>query len=202
MPRRRRIGQQTVAEIQRTARLGWSGPDILKHLWGLYEEGDVETVPALRTIQEIMRDCVIPDPSGSWSVADADEEHIPLILAVLDTLVIQTRGQRRHVTRREAELVIKISKAMPNMMKDELLDWAHGYMWCEEKRMSSEVLDLALAIKPWLDDERADTYFEYVGMPDRTVSPALPLDIIRSLRQAKDRQEAARRRGETKDQED
>lgn len=202
MPRRRRIGQTTLSEIQQKARWGWSGPDILKHLEGLYQKGDVETVPALRTVQEIMREYAIPDPSGPWSVADADEEHIPLILEVLDTLVIVTRGQRRYVTRREAELVIKISKALPDMRENELLDWAHGYMWCEEKQMSSEALDLALAIKPWRDDERADTYFEYVGMPDRTMGAALPWNIIRALRKAKERQEAAGQPGETIDQED
>ena len=201
MPRRRRIGQATLSEIQQKARCGWSGPDILKHLEGPYQKGDVESVPALRTIQEIMREYEIPDPSGPWSVADAAAEHIPLILAVLETLVAATRGQRRYVTRREAELVIKISKALPDIRKWELLGWAHGYMWCEEKQMSSEVLDLALAIEPWRDDERADTYFACVGMPDRMSSAALPWDIIRALWKAKERQEATGQPGETIDEE-
>ena len=202
MPRRRRVGPQTLSKIQEKTPLGWSGPDILKHLEGLYQKGDVETVPALRTVQEIMREYVVPDSSGPWSIADADGEHIPLILEVLDTLVRVTSGQRRYVTRREAELVINISKALPDMRKNELLGWAHGYMWCEEKRRSAEVLDLALAIKPWLGDEQADTYFEYVGMPDRTVVAALPWDILRALRKAKERQEAAGQPGETIEQED
>ena len=189
MPRRRRIGPATLSEIQQKAYWGWSGPNVLDHLEMLYQDGKVETVPALRTVQNIMRECAAPDPSGSWNVADADEEHIPIILAVLAILPVVTRGQRLQLTRREAELIVKISKAAPDLRPEEILDFTHAYMLCEEKRISSEFVDLVLAIKPWRDPESASTYLDYVGMPKNPMSVGMPIHVFYALRAEKTRQE-------------
>ncbi len=164
MPRRRRIEPKILAEIRQKSLLGWSGPIIQKHLQTLHANGEIEQPsPALRTIQTIMSEYALPDPSEPWTLKDADPEDAEVILPELAHMALTTQGSRAQFSRAEAEWILKIRQLAPDLHSLDVLDYAHAYVWCEQKGVGAEVLDLTLAFKTWRSHEGAGAFLDVMG---------------------------------------
>ncbi len=164
MPRRRRIEPQILSEIREKTLLGWSGPSIYRHLTALYENREIErTPPKLRTIQKLVSEYALPDPSGPWTVKDASPEDVEVILLELAKIAMATKGAVAQFSRDEAAWILKIRALAPDLFALAVLDYAHAYAWCEQKGVGTEVLDLTLAFKTWRSHELASVFLDVVG---------------------------------------
>ena len=111
MAQRRRYGSGPAFEAIQELTIDkpdWSPAQIRREL---EKRPDLEyELPSDRTIQMIVKEARPPDPSGPWSLADAEPRDVALVLPVLAAVVGKSQG-RQHVTRAEAKWVVKLRSA-------------------------------------------------------------------------------------------
>ena len=123
-----------------------------------------EPRPTLRHVYRVVSEVSPWDPSGTWTLANADGDDVALVAPVLAAVVERSQGRRRQLTNREALLVGKIRRAIP---KFEGLFYiymlAREYIYAEAQERSTEYVDLLIAgLAKWGNSLPWD-YFEMVG---------------------------------------
>ncbi|MBA3779736.1 MAG: hypothetical protein H0X16_10655 [Chloroflexi bacterium] len=110
------------------------------------EEHWADDVPALRTIQHLVRQMAGPrDTSGDWSVTGADADEARLVLPVLAEVITRTRGRVKRFTRKQGEWIAKLSRIDPNLPAWYVYDLAKAYIAHEDQGADSLVVDHYLA---------------------------------------------------------
>ena len=142
----KRIAKRVRDEIKKLADEGLDGVQIAKHLWGLYGEGEIDSVPHLRTIQNIVQEYVSTDSSDRWQLADANADTVALVAWVLGHVASFTKGRRLYLTTREAEFAAKIRLAAPLLRGFTVFQLAREYIRLEKLKKSTEDLDLAVGL--------------------------------------------------------
>ncbi len=105
---------------------------------------------SLRTVQGIMKEYLLPDPSGPWRLSEADGEHVALILPVLQWLLFQPPAVRRAaLTNAEAEWICRLRRAASDLPPCTLYRLTRLYMFREERGEGTEDIDGFLAFAPW-----------------------------------------------------
>jgi hypothetical protein len=117
-----------------------------------------DRLPTLRTFQMIVKEARPPDPSGPWSLADAEAGDVALVLPVLAAVVAKTQGSRQHITRAEAEWLVKLRGAYPDLDPWLAYRLARLYMARVDRREATVDLDLYLAAAPWRGGEAEAQY--------------------------------------------
>ena len=107
-------------------------------------------LPVLRTIQRIARELTFDDYSGRWSLKDYDGEGGRLILDVLGKLLSNSRGKEGQFTKAEANWVLKIRQAAPDLDLWKAWLLARLYMLRERNNADTDDLDAFLALTPWI----------------------------------------------------
>jgi hypothetical protein len=112
-----------------------------------------------RTIARRIHDLVPVDPSGPWSLADADAdpEEARLILDVVAYMDEITDG-RIWLTRNLAHWIARVRRAAPTVPAEWAYGLAWGYQSSSASPSSSRCLDLVLGIKPWERELREDQW--------------------------------------------
>lgn len=117
-------------------------------------------LPSSRTVQMIVKEARPADPSGPWSLADAEAAEAALVLPVLATVVAKTRGGRTWITQAEAEWLVKLRGAYSDLEPWEAFRLARLYMQRVEDRRETLDLDLFLACAAWRGGEAQAQYQE------------------------------------------
>ena len=111
-------------------------------------------VPTLRTIQRMVADITPDDPTGPWTLADAAGEDAEKILPGLREAI----ELGKTLTKQEAEWVLKISLAAPEIDSAELYRLARVYRWRLHVGMPIDDLDAYLAYRPWMGREEREAW--------------------------------------------
>lgn len=123
----------------------WKAPAIHAEL--LKEFGKGRT-PNLRTIQRWVNKITPEDPTGPWRLADADDpDDAALVVPVIAT--VGKEVLRWALTKREAEWVVRIRKAAPELPIIAVPQVVWTYMVWEQSEWPTELLDLVLSARPW-----------------------------------------------------
>lgn len=143
--RPRRVDREVQQAIEEMAVDGWSPTQILRAL----ERRELE-VPAIRTVQRIVRDVVGQDPSGPWAL-DLDEatDEDRHTLDVLADLVDWTDGRRQGLTLAEVAAIGAVHHLAPDLHPRLVYRAARIYMARRTAGESTADMDLWLAFAPW-----------------------------------------------------
>jgi len=126
--------------------------------------GETKT-PHIRTIQRIVKDMKITDTSYRWSIKDYDGEDARLIFDVLAEVIDWSDGQKYNFTKKEAEWVLRISKATGDLHAFLVWILAKFYMYRELKGIKdTEELDMYIAFTPWRSMDALQQYNKFSRM--------------------------------------
>lgn len=114
----------------------------------------VTEIPRLRTVQNIVADLKPRDPSGPWSLADADTDEAALVMPVWREVVDYTQGKISHLTTAEAKWIVRIRRVAPELYPNGLSFWniyllAREYVLLIEQKKPTTGPDVYLAYAPW-----------------------------------------------------
>ena len=145
--KRRRRGRSTPRDvelwIEERAAAGDSGPEIHRKMQD--EEGFRGRIPSLRTVQNI-RTALVKDPTEPWTLGEADDpDDAQYVLAALAEVVSQSAGRQRQITNAEAEWIIRLRLAAPDIPAWDAYVYARRYLGRESREESTAELDIAVA---------------------------------------------------------
>lgn len=124
--------------------------------WGEYD------VPDVRTIQRAVADLRPRDQRGEWRLADATGEEAALVLPVLAAVFEKTEGRRMHISVGEAEWIVRLMTAAPDLPPWEAYQLTRAYIRASETESSTDLLDRWFAFAPWRDNaERWRKFLPY-----------------------------------------
>src|SRR5262249_49009895 len=106
-------------------------------------------VPDRRTVQRIVKASRPHDSSGPWVLRDADPEHARVVLETLAAVIQHTEGRIVELTRAEAERVVFLHRAAPDLPPLNGWSLAQVYALREARADSVADLDHLLAFAPW-----------------------------------------------------
>lgn len=137
----------------------------------------VTEIPRLRTVQNIVADLRPREPSGSWSLADADTDEAALVMPVWREVVEHSEGKISHLTTAEAKWIVRIRRVAPELYPEGLSFWniyllAREYVLLIEQKKPTTGPDTYLAYAPWETLEAALRYEEAVRkkrIPERLI---------------------------------
>lgn len=156
--RKRRIDLDVTIEIERLARDNRGVRQIESHL---IKEFPRDKVPHPKTIQRIIVDETTPrDTSAAWRLAGADPEDAALILPVLFTA-----SGHWLLTITEAEWVVRIRSAAPDLPIDGVRDAVKTYVSAQRHERDTGLLDLVLSRHPWRSEGDRDATDRYLRQP-------------------------------------
>jgi hypothetical protein len=124
-------------------------------------------IPSLRTVQNIVADLKSPKKSDPWSLADAGTDEAALVMPVWREVVEYTQGKVSHLTKAEAEWIVKIRRVAPELWPDGLSFW-HIYLLAREYVLLTDLKkpttgpDAYLAFAPWESGKAPFVYEEAV----------------------------------------
>lgn len=146
--RRRRIDPDIMEAIEDMAAKGIGGAAITR---ALEKDGRFAgRVPSERTVQNVVRELSPPDPSESWSLADAaDGEEAAMVLPVLAAVIRASAGKVSMVTRSEADWIVKLSRVAGDLPAWALYRLAGKYQRCQVSGRPTRALDILVAFAPW-----------------------------------------------------
>lgn len=157
--RKPRIDGDVQAAIDDLILKDWGATQIYNHLDR--QEKFAGRVPTPRTIQRRVSELASRDSSGPWSLADAKDNEAALVLPVLAALIDGTEAQRVYVTQAEAERIVRIRRAVPDLLPTlDLMLLARVYMLREQQGMSTTDLDSFLAFAPWRSEDARERYHQ------------------------------------------
>lgn len=136
---RRYIDADVEDAIRAKLELGRSPIQVEKELGA--DERIGSRLPTIRTIQRIARER-IPDTSGPWEIGNSSSEDGPGIIAALREVIVYSNGERLHLTRDEAESIIRIATIAP-----DIPPLAHFLLTKGQERD----VQVFLAMSPWSD---------------------------------------------------
>lgn len=151
LSKRRYLDRTIQDEIEFRAMEGWTPIQIYEKLEMKHKNEKLEgTLPSLRTVQRVVKDVTVEDRSGTWNLSDCKGEDAKLILEVISELVIQTDGKVCSLTKAEAEWIVKIRKAVPDMKLYSTWAMARLYLIQESSGLKEfQALDNYLSFTPW-----------------------------------------------------
>jgi hypothetical protein len=115
--------------------------------------------PDVRTIRAIVKDVVLSDTSGRWSVTDGEPEDARLILNFLADTTDEDLSQIGTLSKAEAEWVTRLSKVAPGASSTVIATLKNLYMSREAKNIAdTRDLDAYLAFRPWESSDRLKLY--------------------------------------------
>lgn len=134
----------------------WSATQVHRKIEETFPGRDI---PSLRAVQAWVKKYRPPDPSGPWSLRDADGEMAALVLPALAAVITFSRGNHL-VTRAEAAMIARIRTACPDV---PLMPSPWGNAWYlarlylarENSGDAASDLDALLAFAPWRDGGQA-----------------------------------------------
>jgi hypothetical protein len=123
-------------------------------------------LPVLRTVQRIHRKAVPPDPSGPWSLADAevDPDDAALVLPVLAEVIERSGGRWQQFSKDLAGWIVKVRVAAPDIPPRWAFTVAQSYQAGEKHKEAVDGLDQMLGFAPWRDKAHVRRYFLAVKM--------------------------------------
>lgn len=146
--RGRSIDPAVHAEIKILARgdLDIAPAAIAEHLERKFDKA---LVPSSKTIGRVVSETRYRDSSGVWTLGDKeiDADDAALILPVI------AAGP---VTRQEAQWVVRVRRAVPDLPTRAVIHVVRAYMSFEHQGQSTEALDFLLALAPWRTAKNAD----------------------------------------------
>lgn len=162
MPRRpRRLDLSVERQIAALAASGCSAPAIHRELERLDRAGELGgRLPGLRTVQRRLDDMAPHDPSDPWTFGEMDGEDARLVLDALAAAVNRTDGRIRAVSKAEADLIVKVARAAPDLPAAYQWRIARMYAARRSNAAPTDDLDALLAFAPWRDnpDNPAERY--------------------------------------------
>ena len=119
-------------------------------------------IPSPSTLQRVVNDRRISDPSGAWGVASSDPDEVSLVLPVL-AAVTKEYGMERTITNSEAGSIVRVLRAAPDLAPIEVYRVARIYVRRAARKEGTGDLDLFLAWAPWRDEESGLQYYRAGG---------------------------------------
>ena len=116
--------------------------------------GKFGDVPTERTIRQYVKELILPDPSGRWSLTD-DSEEAAFLLSVLGAVVQFSEGRISQLTRKQAEWIERIKHGVPDIPPLTTYYFTRAYMLRESEGQDTAHLDMALALSPTAEEEEA-----------------------------------------------
>jgi hypothetical protein len=151
----------------------------LKYLDKKVTEDDKGRLPPdIRTIQRIVKEVVVPDTSGTWSITDNEGEDARLVLDILAANIVSKQGfmypdMKRKFTKAEAQWIIRLRKAAPDAPAKIIVLLYQLYMRREAQGITNTAdLDCYLAFTPWRDK---DCFRLYKRVVAKGWMPKVPL---------------------------
>lgn len=137
----------------------WSDAEIRYALEGDSRFADKERLPTRRTIANRRRAARGRDKSGPWRLGSLDEPADEALVTETIRELTKARGARVTVTQKEAERLVQVRKARPDM--DPRTAYALAVRYVAKGEGSTEWLDLQVAL--WGDNEAWRAAFPAVG---------------------------------------
>ena len=160
--RRRRVDPKILDKIEEMGLAGYGASKIYDELQE-DETIDIDKLPDLRTVQRIIREDILPQtPSGTWTLNCSKGDDIPVILKTLVDVISNTKGRITSLTRAEAEWIIFMSHAAPDLSPYIWYTLGKRYLKHQESGASTEALDQYLAFAPWRSKENNKKYEELI----------------------------------------
>lgn len=153
-------------EIEKLAAQGETTAEIVKAVTSQFPNQE----PTRRTIERYIKSITPTASTDVWRWTEAPSVDARHGLDVLEAVIVQSRGRRRHLTHGEAEMAIRIRAVEPALPPWSAYVLARRYLSRQERGDSTEDLDTELALAPWRDAERRERY-ERV----RAMAPTLAL---------------------------
>lgn len=125
----------------------WSGTQIHRKIEDVFPEKDI---PGQRSVQTWVKKYRPADPSGPWSLRDADPAEAALVLPVLAKVIARSQGKRT-ISRAEAAMIVRIRTACSDMPEGSAWRLAQLYRVRETNNEPTDDLDAVLAFAPWRD---------------------------------------------------
>ncbi len=114
-------------------------------------------VPSQRTIHNIVREHTPKDETERWLLMDAEGDEATLVLPVLATIIEKMEGRRSSVTQAEAQWIVRIRRATPDLDLWTVYTLALAYMMGPEEG-TKDHLDAFLAFAPWRSEDDRRRY--------------------------------------------
>jgi hypothetical protein len=179
--RRREIAPDIYERIAELAAKRIAATEIYKDLQ--LDKRYADRLPSsVRTIQNIVRDLSLPDTSPKWSVGDSSPEEAAAVLPILKSVVTETKGRRRHLTKNEVRWLTKLHPVTEGLLPFERYRVARVYLLREERGEPTEDLDTALAFTPWRDEKHAVAFEQAIeeGWIERPRTVSFIAGILRA----------------------
>jgi hypothetical protein len=136
---------------------------------------------SLRTVQRMVHHLRPADPSGPWSMAEAeDPEEARLVLRVLAAVFESTAG-RVWLTKDLVVQIVRVQEAVPDIPPLWAYNIAQAYQVCAIQGRDSRHLDFALGARPWESAERADWFARLLDRPLPAQSHSIHSDSLMAL---------------------
>lgn len=144
--KRRGMSIKVKKRFEELLKAEYSVPQIYDQLVKEFGEPDeTDGMVSDRTIRQYVKAARPPDPSGAWSFA-GESENAAFVLGVLGAVVDRTEGRISQVTNRQAEWLVRIKWAVPDMPPWAAFWFARAYVFTENENQDTAHLDMALAL--------------------------------------------------------
>jgi hypothetical protein len=146
-------------------------------------------LPDERTIRRRIAERRPPNPQDPWTLAEADGDEGALILPVLAALMERTEGRVAGFTREQAQWVVKVRRAAPDLEPLHAWEVAFAYQGAVQQGREADraSLDALLAFAPWRSDEARGHFWNWIiryrddwYSPLPPPHPGAPRFIVRS----------------------
>jgi hypothetical protein len=146
MAKGRRTDKDIVDAIHELASDGYRPADIHRRL---NERFGLSATPVLRTVENIAREVTPHDTSEAWRLAAAEPAAAAIILPVLAELLESSEGRIQSVSRREAEWIVRLRGAVPDLPAIDAYKLARDYLARRQRNEDTADLDWYLVMAPW-----------------------------------------------------
>lgn len=155
MPRGRQTPVEIRREVHRLVREEGitNAAEICRYLERKFEGTNVP-VPSERSIRNLVRELVPPDPSGPWVPGEGDPEEDALVLETAAEWVRRTRKRRwPKLTQERARWIAWVRRGWPDLDPVIAFVVAEDYRARRANEMDTTDLDAFLAFTPWRGEQ-------------------------------------------------
>lgn len=139
---------------------GWSPAQIHRELGKRAEFAS--RLPTLRTVQRYVSDRPY-DPSGTWSLEQAQPDELETLLPILAAVIERTEGRLTYLTNTEAQWLTRLGRVAADLGEWMLYRLARMYIRRKDAGEATDDLDAYLAFAPWRGPESERRYSEIWG---------------------------------------
>lgn len=153
--RRTRLPLLIQREVENLALKGYSPKQILDYLNGheklqqTFSDYLKDHPLQLRTVQRIVASLTPRDTSAPWTLKDADPGDARSILDMLAWLIEYTEGRKTTVSKAEAEWILRLAKAAPDLPAQMVWNLTRAYLLAGEDEAKLAEIDHLVAFAPW-----------------------------------------------------